>query len=164
MEFKDQANELSYWIGCWVTNAQSLETVIRAILHDRLSSQETKLPYGSNFNDLKKGDIVSINPITDWLSLGKLIDEYNNKIAKVDGSQLIEKEVVDIRDALAHGRLTQTDAGENHSWTLIKFNKPDKQGVVRVEFKQIITVEWLKEQVLYLGSVVKMISASIVVS
>ena len=96
------------------------------------------------------GDAVPLSAITDYSTLGALIDRYNSW-AKDQGKREISTRFVELRDAIAHGRLCKFDDGKTpHDkvpWTLVKFSKPARNGqTVNVTFRQEITREWVSEQ------------------
>src|SRR5260370_28215351 len=105
-------------LGKTIANLQSLEFLLRLFLHNTQQPEPTWLEKGPT--DMAVGDIVAETPLTDWSSLGVLIDRYN---ASIGGrpSLRVSKSVVDLRDALAHGRMFMTDM--TSAPILIKFEK-----------------------------------------
>jgi hypothetical protein len=128
LEWKDH----THLVGCIVTNLQALETILRYFLL-RLHKQEVQFP--------KVGDADAKETyLTDYLFLGPLIDQYNNALEAAEKEFEVDRQVVVIRDALAHGRLLTSEALPYRLW---KFERP-KLGRVKIDFCEELTVEWLK--------------------
>ena len=93
--------------------------------------------------ELKKGEIVAENAFTNYDSLNKLIDKYN-QIPKISSAGLnIDRTIIGIREAIAHGRVFGKTPTPPQS--LLKFSKP-KNNLVRVTFSVQLTKEWFNEQ------------------
>jgi len=119
-------------VGAVVTNLQSLETVIRIFLA-KLNNQSFSLP--------SPGDqFASENYLTNYRSLGSLIDEYNRLLLASEVEFRVDRSVVDVRDAFAHGRLLSV--GDVYPATLYKFSIA-QGGKVAIEFQNVLTKEWL---------------------
>jgi hypothetical protein len=88
------------------------------------------------------GDTVAETPLTDWSSLGVLIDRYNAAMGP-KSSLRVSRTVVDLRDALAHGRMFM--ASMQDVPILIKFEKPSG-GHTRVTFRASGT-GWLDQAI-----------------
>jgi hypothetical protein len=127
-------------LGGLISNLLSLEMGIRAALGNlvprpRDSSQSFFLaPVGTEFSE---------SDVTSYESLGQLIDRYNSQMRR-HGKKEIDETIVDLRDALAHGRLLGSEPNVS-SLRLIKFSKP-KRGRVRVEFNQQLSAAWFTDQ------------------
>lgn len=93
-----------------------------------------------SFDALVIGDVVGETPFTDYASLGSLIGQFNKL---VPDQRRIDPKLVDLRDALAHGRVWSLDG--NFPLRLLKFDKPSN-GTVRVTWATTLTEEWLHEQ------------------
>jgi hypothetical protein len=52
------------------------------------------------------GDQIAEDAFTNWDITGKLVEKYNNRIGPVDRSLCIDDSVIELRDALAHGRVS----------------------------------------------------------
>jgi hypothetical protein len=127
-----EANDHTQGVGAIVTNLQALETVLRYFLL-RLRKQEADFP--------KVGDRKAKKTyLTRWIALDKLIRNYNKALNDSEKEFKVDKEVVRIRDAFAHGRLVTPNVIPAHLW---KFGRP-KNGHVEVEFCEELTAEWLK--------------------
>ena len=132
-------------LGKLLVNFQSLEFVLRAFLWEsekdveRNSStyQELKL------NKLKEGDMVAEDAFTNYDSLNVLIDKYNQTPKILSAGLTIDKSVVSIRDAIAHGRVSGDIP--QPPMILLKFSKPSNKRV-KVIFSVQLTPEWFREQ------------------
>jgi len=126
-------------IGQILWNLQSLEFVIRASLFNLHSRTKP----GPKLYNMKVGDSVEENELTDYAQLNKLIKRYNNEVVKNDSKLVVDETLVALRDALAHGRVSSETKKNNYK--VLKFSKP-KSGNVEVVFSQEITETWLIEQ------------------
>jgi hypothetical protein len=119
-------------VGAIVTNLQSLETVIRIFLA-KVQGQSWKIPcLGDQF--------AKENYLTNFRFLGPLIDQYNGLLSQEEQVFKVDRRVVDIRDAFAHGRLLSV--GDVYPATLYKFGIA-QNGEVPVQFQEVLTTEWL---------------------
>jgi hypothetical protein len=132
-----KAEDHTQWVGGIVTNLQALETVIRYFLLRR-RKEEVQFPEVGD-RDAKK------TYLTRFLSLGTLIKTYNKTLHEAEKKFKVDKEVVRIRDAFAHGRLLTTKELPARLW---KFGSPTKKGRVEIEFCEELTIEWLKSTAL----------------
>lgn len=131
-------NERALLLGQIISNFQSLEFALRASLY-KLHRKNTRL----KLDEMKVGDIVDLNELTDYSKLKKLIQRYNNEVVKNDQTLTLDKDLVELRDALAHGRVSCLS--ENDNLRIIKFEEP-KNGKVKVSFSEEMTESWLKKQ------------------
>lgn len=138
-----ESEEHARLVGRLVGNLQSLEFAIRAYLYERAEPPHTPLPSGQTLDSLKTGDVVPVNALTDYSSLGQLIERYNKLIEKTHPELQVDRSLVSIRDALAHGRVSTSDPAKD--FVLLKFDKPSG-GVVSVAYAQTLTAVWLKSQ------------------
>lgn len=82
------------------------------------------------------------NDITSYDSLGQLFTKFNLEMLSRGHPQL-DMGLVDLRDALAHGRVSA--AVQDDTLRLIKFDKP-KNGKARVTFNELMTEQWFTSQ------------------
>jgi hypothetical protein len=121
--------------GGLLTNLQALETALRYFLLRR-SRQDPQFP--------KVGDTAASETyLTNYMSLGYLIDEYNKDLGDSEKKFEVAKTVVDIRDAFAHGRLLT--ALKQPPYRLWKFGTASDHRVP-IEFCKELTSEWLREK------------------
>jgi len=129
-------------LGKLVANLHSLEYLLRMFLYSRIDQPHTPFPPGESLEIYKIGNRVPLNAISSFDTLNQLIVRYNNH---VDSAHKVGIWVVDLRDALAHGRVaSDTPFGP---YTLVKANKPDNSKLVEITYSQVLTLEWLKIQV-----------------
>ena len=133
-------------VGRLLGNFQGLEFAIRAFLYARADGNHAPLQTGTNLNTLRVGDIAPENAMTCYDSLGTLIARYN-KIAPAPLQ--IDESIVDIRDALAHGRVSSFSPTDH--FHLLKFSKAFKRRV-HVTFSQEMSEAWLRQQVSRIAS------------
>jgi hypothetical protein len=126
-------------LGKLLVNFQSLEFVLRAFLVSDEIASGVSFPQSVNLDGINEGDIVPENAFTNFDTLGQLIVKYNNHPKVISAGLTIDKALVDLRDAIAHGRV----AGliPSPPMKLLKFDKP-KNKKVRVTFSVLLTKEW----------------------
>lgn len=132
-------------LGKLLVNFQSLEFVLRAFLWE---SEKDKEQNGSTYRELKldklkEGDIVAEDAFTSHDSLNVLINKYNQNPKISSAGLTIDKAIVGIRDAIAHGRVFGDTP--QPPMTLLKFSKPINKRV-KVTFSVDLTREWFNEQ------------------
>lgn len=137
-------------LGKIVSNLQSLEFSLRAFLTNN------EVAKGKSFNidlaKLKVGDQVSVNAFTNYDSLRQCIRKYNGIVARTDPSLCVDETVVDLRDAIAHGRASAPSPTDQLG--LLKFDKPNA-GSVTVVFAQQMSAAWLSRQCDSVATLVK---------
>jgi len=151
--------EYSETVGKILANLQALELLLRRYLYDR--SDPPCDPLERQLNDLALGDAVPENPLTDWSTLGQLIDRYNGRVAQLRPSLAVDMGVVAVRDALAHSRvwLPEWSAEPDAPPVLLKFTKPSA-GVAKVSFMQVASSAWLETRIRMLnGEIEKVVVA-----
>lgn len=115
MTFDEHARQL----GGLVANFQSLEFVLRVFLQG--SAPLNGIPYGTDIYSFPIGTVLPKNELTNYDSLGKLIRRFNAEMT-VQGRPEIDSSLVEVRDALAHGRVS--GAAEDKNLRLLKFSTP----------------------------------------
>jgi hypothetical protein len=128
-------------IGRLVTNLISLEGQMRISLYQKADPPHQLLEVP--LNNLKAGDLVPENALTDYCDLKHVIARYN-KLVKKNPELFVDAEIATLRDAIAHGRVF---GGGNSSYLLFKFKKPRSDGRVKLEFLQELTPQWLEAQI-----------------
>jgi len=129
-------------MGKLLLSFQCLEYGLRAFLYERRDPPHEPLAPGTNLDTMTFGDVVPENAITRWDSLTHLIKRYNRAIG--DGQLAVDASLVDVRDALAHGRMAASLLERN--FALIKFTRP-YAGRVEVGFREEMSKEWMKNQI-----------------
>lgn len=114
-------NKHALHLGGILANFQSLEFILRAYLHKVSGSISNTLPAGTNIYESPIGTELPLNAITNYDTLGELIDRFNQAMQKQDKPE-IDRSLVDLRDALAHGRVSAS--GVEETLRIVKFSKP----------------------------------------
>jgi hypothetical protein len=127
-------------LGGLLANFQSLEFIIRSFLQELPTARQFGIPYGEDIYSFPVGTEIPENEITSYDSLGILIKKFNTSV-KQKGLTEIDTSLVEIRDALAHGRISAPEIGEQ--LRLIKFSKP-QNGKVQITFSEAMTEDWFK--------------------
>ena len=135
-------NEHATMVGKLLVSFQCLEYGLRAFLYERRDPPHVPLAPGTDLNTMTFGDVVPENAITRWDSLTHLIKRYNRAVG--DGQLAVDQSLVDVRDALAHGRMAASLSERN--FALIKFTRPFA-GRVEVGFRQELSKEWIENQI-----------------
>ena len=130
-------------LGRILSNLQTLEFALRARLSydDPVTEQ---LPAGMRLQDLKIGQVVVKNSLTSYETLGQLVSRYNAQLPAADADCKVDPTVVQLRDALAHGRISSPDLESD--FVLLKFGRATGHTVV-VEYAQQLSREWFVQQV-----------------
>ena len=132
-------------LGALVANLQTLEFYLRAVLSELPGSAPCGLAPGQNIYDLTVGDELACCPMTDFDTLRELIKKYN-RVAVVRGWHQVDTSLVEIRDALAHGRIAYPT--DDHQYAhLMKFSKPDEEGKVYMTFNDEMSTEWFEKHI-----------------
>lgn len=149
-------DEHAFYLGKLLVNFQSLEFALRAYLQDQPDARPFELPDGTDIYLCPVGAELPENEFTSYDTLGQLIKKYNDKI-RARGGAPIDDTLVELRDALAHGRVAaKGDIDNDH---LLKFSKP-REGKVQVTFNQEMSVEWFKEQYKRVNGALHSVAAS----
>ena len=128
-------------LGGVIANLQTLEFYIRAVLSELPESESCGLKPNENIYDLEVGHELLECPMTNFDALGDLIRKFN-KVAAQRGWGQVDGGLVEIRDALAHGRVAYPS--DDHQYPhLMKFSKP-ANGKVRITFNEAMTPTWFE--------------------
>lgn len=129
-------------IGRIVCTLQSLEIGLRMYLY-KVENPHAEGPMTAIPSE---GEMLPVDPITDYDQLGALIDKFNAH-ASANGRPTVQREnLVRLRDAIAHGRAI-TPHGHRNLY-LFKFEKPPKDGgAVRVAYSAEMNEEWYKNSI-----------------
>jgi len=134
------ADELPTALGKIHVNLQAFEFLLRLFLYESVGPKDAAL----NFDKLTVGDWVQENPITNYDSLEILVRKVNERLEAIGKPDRVDRSLVDIRDALAHGRsLSSQPTGP---FQLLKFSRPI-QGKVKVTTALYLTPQWLMDQI-----------------
>lgn len=143
MAMKQEHHPLN--MGKLLVNFQSLEFVLRAFLYESEKIMERN---GSSYQELKldklkEGETIAENAFTSYDSLYELIDKYNQNERVTKAGLTIDRTIVSIRDAIAHGRVFGITP--QPPMTLLKFSRPHNKRV-KVTFSVQLTREWFNKQ------------------
>ncbi len=136
-------DEYALSLGGLHNNLTSLEFALRGYLYRRADPPHNPLPAGTLLLSLKVGDIVPQNALTDYSTLNLLIDRYNKLVTPTHPELAVDPTIVDLRDALSHGRIIIYDSKQD--MVLLKFSKPSS-GRTSITYSQKLSLEWLHEQ------------------
>jgi len=143
MELSEQ-DKHSLNLGRLVGNLQSLEFALRAFLVNSEIASGASFPQSASLDKMNEGEIVPKNAFTNYDSLEKIIKKYNRDPKILAAGLTIDKSLVAVRDAIAHGRVSAP--APSASLRLLKFGKPENNQV-KVVFSVTMTREWLAEQI-----------------
>jgi hypothetical protein len=99
-------------LGGLVASFQSLEFLLRLFLQKLPSARPLGIPHGTDVYSYPVGTELPESELTSYDSLGQLIDKYNAEMRR-RGHLQIDPTLVEIRDALAHGRVSAGTIDEN---------------------------------------------------
>lgn len=107
----------------------------------------------SQLPQLKAGDMVEINALTNSDDLRQTLEQYNKR-ASLDRRIEIEP-IVNLRDALAHGRVF--GFGSVKPLRLLKFSRKTKGEKILIELALDMTDEWFGESIITLEQALEQI-------
>jgi hypothetical protein len=129
-------------VGGLVGNLQSLEIIIRFFLSALPAARPSGVAYGIDLFAFPVGTVLDESDLTSYESFGDLIDRFNEH-ASANKIPAIDRSLVKLRDAIAHGRVSAVAPSDQ--LRLVKFGPP-RDGKVRIEFNEMMTSAWLIEQ------------------
>lgn len=132
----------SYLLGRLMTNLHTLELFLRIFLHRELDEEFFELPNCGAGRQAHVGVKFPFNHFTNYDQLSKLINKFNDRMRSRKLPQM-DTELVKLRHAIAHGRVFLPSRDEPPS--LVKFSD-QVDGFVTVEFCEVMSHAWLKEQ------------------
>ncbi len=133
-------NDHALALGKLLGSLQSLEFSLRAFLATAATGPKTA---GNDLATAVVGDEVIEDPFTDFHSLRRVITHFNSIMGESHGQLVVDIDMVDLRDALAHGRISA--ATPSFPLRLLKFARP-RNGRVRVTHAFELTPEWFEQQ------------------
>ena len=122
------------YLGKLMANLHSLEYILRTVLSNHHRENTGELLVGVT-------KTAPLTHFTNYDSLSQLIGKYNNLS---EPKYHVDKFVVSLRDAVAHGRVFTLD---RFPLRLLKFDKPQKNGNVAIVFDQLMDEDWFKKNV-----------------
>ncbi|GAB5540077.1 MAG: hypothetical protein Salg2KO_21800 [Salibacteraceae bacterium] len=142
-------------LGLLVAHYHSLEFILRVYLQAQPTARPVGLQPGDSPYEYQVGEMLPENELTSFDSLGELVQKVNLSLSESD-VEVIDPEIVKVRDALAHGRVSAPSLSKDIH--LVKFGRP-QNGQVRMEFNEIVSVEWLNQKRINVVSVIKRVAA-----
>jgi hypothetical protein len=121
-------------LGKLMVNLHSLEFCLRVFLCEA-KKELVEFPAHGQIQ-------VSETHLTNYDFLGRLIDSYNTIVSPNAPDLTVDKGVVTLRDAIAHGRVF--GQAESPPLRLLKFDQPSK-GAVSVTFDALMDQDWFTE-------------------
>lgn len=151
--------EHALYLGKLFANLQGLEFVLRGFLFNAEGVSAELFPQLKNLYDINTRDTVHLNAFTNYDTLRELITKYNNHPKISTAGLTIDKSLVVLRNALAHGRAFAEVIGltSQPPFRLLKFGDSKKRNdnQVEVSFSALMTEEWFKEQISRAGNATK---------
>jgi len=144
-------------LGRLLSNLQSLEFLLRAFLSQLPGARPFGLPDGTDIYSFPVGARVPENDLTSYDSLTQLLEKFNSAM-RAHGKAEIGGSLIELRDALAHGRVSAAE--ENENWRLLKFSKA-KGGSVQITFSEVMTEAWFNGQNMELVDAVRYVHSQL---
>ena len=123
-------------------NIYSLEFSLRIVILRSDGDKNTTFHYEKQ----KEGNLVPVTPLTNYDSLGNLIDKYHAICKKCHEDELLiqKDKILRVRDGFAHGRVSASP--DRDYLFLFKFSKPEN-GNVKVEIAKELNEQFLESQI-----------------
>jgi hypothetical protein len=138
------SNDIPDKTGWIIVNLQALEFALRLFLHELNRIHNTANEPQFDFMNLSIGEWIPENYITNYDTLNQLIQKVNFELNSRGLSERIDDQLVELRDALAHGRVIACNP--KGPYRILKFSKP-KNGKVKVTVLVEVTPDWLSQQI-----------------
>ena len=143
-EWKEYELRFQPMLGRLIGNLVNFEVMLRVALYLIDTPVAERRSSAWKIADLNVGELLPVDHISSYDSLRKLINQYNNR--SPGSNRQIDIGLVDLRDALAHGRITSVSHFSIP--VLIRFAEPEKHAdVVAVTERHVMTIEWMDSQV-----------------
>jgi len=130
-------------LGKIIGNLHSLELLLREFLAKTARKVDPSCPPMPSILMLKVGDEIPETPFTNYDDLRTIIRRYNQAIPSSAHALSVDESVVEVRDAVAHGRVLAPVTGTQ--LYLFKFSRPSA-GKVTVTHAIAVTEEWLAQE------------------
>ena len=156
----DEIDNHFFHLGTLVADFQTFEFVLRAFLQNLPGASPIGIPSGVSLYSFPVGTALASSEMTNYDTLSELIAKYNREMV-LRSQPTIDTTLVEIRDALAHGRVS---AEHNVKiLRLLKFSKANKNtGQVTVTFNEEMKPEWFKKQITRVLDAVDAVNAQFV--
>lgn len=129
-------------LGRLVANLVALEMNLRIALYLQETPRDKWAPKTFRLANVNVGGELEESWLCRWAYLSEAVKAFNALQLSGDRPQ-IDSEIVDLRNAPAHGSILGEDSGK--PMALIRFSRAT-QGKCRVAEKHVMTIEWLKSQ------------------
>ena len=133
-------NTYAFHLGGLIANFHGLELSLRIFLYKALPRPHNA-SLDADFYSYEVGSFVDENMLTNYDSLGILFKKAN-LVLKEKNAQLLDESLVDVRNALAHGRISTES--EEKPLRLLQYSKP-RAGKVKITHNTILTDQWFIE-------------------
>ncbi|MHB8087422.1 MAG: hypothetical protein ACYDH2_04155 [Anaerolineaceae bacterium] len=130
-------------IGSIIVNFQALEFALRLFLYEIFNESNGNTITLSQLTKSTVGESFPLNSLTNYDTLFELIKKANKELSRHHINIRIDETIVDIRDAIAHGRVLSLK--EDGPVSIIKFSKPIGN-LTKVTFCSKLENDWFKEQ------------------
>ena len=135
-------NEHATSVGKLLGNLQSLEFLLRVFLAKSTEARGDGKDARTDLFSMPIGAVLPADQLTNYDSLDTLIAKFNAR-AEQDGFAILDKRIVALRDALAHGRVAaKVEGGNMH---IVKFDRPSNE-TVRVTYHEVMTKDWFDRE------------------
>ena len=135
-------------LGKLLHNLLELEFILRSVLHNHDSNEPC-----IDIDAIKVGDSVPVNSFTKGNSLDSVINSYN-RITGKNSIYRVDKEVVTLRNSIAHGRLSGKTS--NVPFELIKFSRQkDSDGRITIENIDVLDLNWFSAKIRFVGEQIR---------
>jgi hypothetical protein len=142
-------------LGELVANLQSLELLLRVFLQALPTARPIGIPKGKDLWSFAVGEWLPESELTSYDTLGMLIKKFNAEMEARELPQVVTT-LVNVRDALAHGRVSAPSPAAD--MRLLKFSKPSSDGRVQVLFNEQLTKEWFATQVAHVLDAIRKVA------
>lgn len=133
-------------LGKLVSNFQSLELALRVFL----THLPTARPCARDIYLQPVGTDLDASELTDHCYLSTLVRRYNDGVVQQGCGERIDAALVDVRNAVMHGRIALADSADP-PLRLLQFSAP-AGGKVKVLFNQIMDEAWFVTQIKRCGA------------
>lgn len=130
-------------LGALVGNFHSLEFILRVFLNNLPGARKCGWPHGTDVYDYPVGTELSVCDLTDHNHFRELVNRYNKEVRQGGYGEEIDTKIVDVRNAIAHGRVCMGKIDEVPLHLLQFSNKKDSR--VTITFNALMTVDWFKQ-------------------
>jgi hypothetical protein len=136
------SDEHVLYLGKLLGNLHALEMSLRAFLMNRPGARPVHHIHGADVLGLPVGSDLPDSDLTSRAYLSELVRQFN-EIAASESTPLIDENVIEVRNTLAHGCVFGAAAA--FPVHILKFSKPSS-GKVQILANEAMTREWFERQ------------------